>query len=86
MVVGQEFEVVLVELEGRRKLGVDLMNCVQKLEEDRREGPILIRIEQIRSVIESVSECEPLLFDQNSKAFQSSVVRIEAELSEAGDL
>ena len=84
--IGQEFEVVLVELESRRKLCMDLMNGVQELQENGCERPILIGVEQIRPVIKPVSESEPFFLDENPEAFDGSIVWIETKLCKTGDL
>ena len=84
--IGQEFEVVLVELESRRKLCVDLMYGVQELQENGCERPILIGVEQIRSVIKPVSECEPFFLNENPEPLDGAIVWIETKLCKTGDL
>lgn len=84
--IGQEFEVVLVELESRRKLCVNLVYGIQELQENGCECPILIGVEQIGSVIKPVTKCEPFFLNKNPESFDGSIIGIKTKLCKTGDL
>ena len=58
------------ELESHWKLVEQLMHNVQELEEDGREGGVLVAVAQVAAVIEPVSKRQPLLFYQDSKSLK----------------
>ena len=86
MVIGQEPDIELRELKGHRKLIVQLVNNVQKLEKDGGEAAVLAGIIQIAPVVESVAKVDPFLLNQGPEALDGSVEGVQTELGEAGDL
>ena len=86
MVVGQKLEVELGEFEGHGKLGVQLVDNVEELEEDGGEAGVRAGVVDVAAVIEPMSEGDPLLLDQGLKAVQRSVIRVKTQLGQAGDL
>ena len=86
MVIGKEPDIELRELKGHRKLIVQLVNNVQKLEKDGGEAAVLAGIVQVTPVVEPMAKVDPFLLDQGPEALDGSVEGVQTELGEAGDL
>ena len=86
MVIGKEPDIELRELKGHRKLIVQLVNNVQKLEKDGGEAAVLTGIIQVAPVVEPMAKVDPFLLNQGPEALDGSVEGVQTELSEAGDL
>ena len=78
--IGEELQVVLVELEREWELPVDLMYYIQKLEEHRGETRSLVGRCLVGPVGKAMTEAQPLLFDERAEAVQRAVVRVEQHL------
>ena len=65
-------EIVVRELESHWKLVEQLVHNVQELEEDGREGGVLVAVAQVAAIVESVSERQPLLLYQDSKSLKKN--------------
>ena len=68
----------LVELEGRRELLRDLPDAVDELDKDRAALVVGVIVAPVAdSLLELVTKAEPLLGNQNLKALDGSVKRIQ---------
>lgn len=85
-VVGEEAQVVVVELERHGELRLDLVHDVQELEEGGREAAVLGFGVQVAAVAETMPEGDPLLLDKHAETLDGPVVRVHAELGHRGDL
>ena len=86
MVIGKEPDIELRELKGHRKLIVQLVNNVQKLEKDGGEAAVLAGIIQVTPMVESMAKVDPFLLNQGPEALDGSVEGVQTKLGEAGDL
>ena len=78
--VRQEPNVVGVKLKRQRELGLDLVDGVQKLEENRCKTRRMMTMQDMTTLQKPVTERKPLLLNERAKPFNGPVVRIKAQL------
>ena len=74
------------KLKGHWELVEELVDDVQELEEDGSEATVLAGVIQVTPVVEPVPVTGPLLLQESPEPGDSSVVRVQTELGQAGDL